>query len=170
MDEQSNTPEPEKPLRFSMRTLLLLMTASGVLGALLAKTFEPRHQVQIWAMIVGFSILGIYLVHSTRNGRRRLQRIAAGGIPVRIDPKWLSRVRSPWFTLVAAFTGVSLSFAPFYLFWCGSSYQEHGPLEWVLVPSCFLLIYFVPDFYMSLAGEVLHQLIEQDRKQEQVTP
>lgn len=65
MDEQSNTPEPEKPFRFSMRTLLL-MTASGVLGALLAKTFEPRHQVQIWAMIVGFSILGFYLVHSTR--------------------------------------------------------------------------------------------------------
>ncbi len=62
---------------------------------------------------------------------------------------------------IASLTGVSLTFAPAYLLWCGPI-EELGILEWVGVAACFLMIYLVPSFYMSLASEVMAQLIKSE--------
>jgi hypothetical protein len=64
-------------------------------------------------------------------------------------------------------TGVSLTFAPFYLFWCGQ-WQQLGILEWIVVALCFLVIYFVPGFYMHLASEIIAELAKIDRRPDEV--
>jgi hypothetical protein len=68
---------------------------------------------------------------------------------------------------IAAFTGVSLTFAPFFLFWCGQA-DNFGVFEWIAVPLCFLVIYIVPGFYMSLASEVMAELFKSEASSEHV--
>ena len=93
---------------------------------------------------------------------RRPWKTPANCVMVRVDAKWLRRVKSPFIFLpIAAGTGISLTFAPFYLFWCGQV-EEFGIFEWIVVPLCFLIIYFVPGFYMSLASEVIAELYRTD--------
>ena len=69
---------------------------------------------------------------------------------------------------MAALTGVSLTFAPLYLLWCGQM-QEWTVFHWIAVIACFLTIYFVPGFYMSLAAEVIGELVKIDRQPSEAT-
>jgi hypothetical protein len=62
---------------------------------------------------------------------------------------------------IAALTGVSVTFAPLYLLQCGQM-ANLGILQWIIVALCFLVIYFVPGFYMKLAAEVIAELIKAD--------
>ena len=80
-------------------------------------------------------------------------------IMVQLDGKWVRRVKSPLFWGVSALTGVSSTFAPLFLYWCGKGeFPEHS---WWLVPVCFSVIYLVPLFYIRLAGEVIASIYRQ---------
>jgi len=152
--------EGTQPLRFSMKALLLTTTAICIVAAALSRLIEPRYQIGVWIMVAVYAVVGAMLYRQVKSQRRRIEGISRHGIVVRVDAKWAKRVKSPWFMLIAALTGVSTTFAPLCLLWCGSDYRSYETLEWVLVPACLMTIYLVPGFYMRLAGEVLQQLAE----------
>lgn len=81
----------------------------------------------------------------------------AGKVWVEVNANWVSRVRSPLFLLIAGLTGVSITFAPLGLVTLGSM-TPWTTYHWLAAGTCFALIYFVPGWYMRLAGEVLKQL------------
>lgn len=84
-------------------------------------------------------------------------------VTIRISGKWRRFVHSPYFQVVAALTGVAVTFVPLAIFHAGRDYCSHGkagtsmaafwgdPSVWLL----FAIVYFVPGFYMTLASEVL---------------
>jgi hypothetical protein len=82
-------------------------------------------------------------------------------ITIEIDRKWVRRVKSPWYWLVAALTGVSVSFAPLFLYQCGKGEYPYSEISWWLAPSCFAVIYLVPSFYFWLANEVIADINRQ---------
>ena len=159
MNTDSEEHFEEKSFRFSMRTLLLVTTIVCVLGAFSAKFLGPDAQFFFWLIIIQFSIVFAIFYQAYRNSKRVLLKQPAETVMVAIDAKWLQKVRSPSFYLIATLTGVSVTFAPLCLVWCGSV-SDYGLLEWIIAPLCLLTIYFVPGFYMRLAGEVLHQLMK----------
>ncbi len=85
-------------------------------------------------------------------------------ITVELDSKWERRVNSPLFWAVSALTGVSITYAPIYLYRAGQGgYSESS--GW-LVPACFAVIYLVPLFYIKLGAEVIksiHAQRDQDK-------
>jgi len=76
---------------------------------------------------------------------------------VEVDRKWIGRVQSPLFMVVAALTGVSITFAPLALL-----FLDYIPLpsvyRWIVAGICLTVIFVIPSWYMRLAGEVLKQL------------
>jgi len=160
MNNGSNQQSQEKPFRFSMRTLLLVMTGVCVLAAILATFFEFFTQIVLWTLILEFSILGTYTYYSYRKSQRNPWTLPVDTVTVEVDAKWIRRIRSRWFMVVVTLTGVSLTFAPLCLLWCGSEFSKYGLSEWILVPLSLLTIYFVPGFYMQLASEVICQLMK----------
>jgi hypothetical protein len=78
-------------------------------------------------------------------------------VSVEIDPRWVRIVRSPVYVVVSALTGVSISFAPLFLYWSGKGKFFPG-YEWFVVPLCFAVIYLVPAFYFVLGGMVARKL------------
>jgi hypothetical protein len=78
-------------------------------------------------------------------------------VSVEIDPRWAKIVRSPVYVVVSALTGVSVSFAPLFLYWSGKGKFFPG-YEWAIVPTCFLVIYLVPLFYFRLGSAVARKL------------
>lgn len=82
-------------------------------------------------------------------------------VTVTIPAVWLRRVKSPLMLIVCALTGVSITFAPFFLFQLGQAKSEiWNPL----VLLCFAVIYLVPGFYMKLAAVVLAQLYKMSKQ------
>lgn len=71
---------------------------------------------------------------------------------IEIDAKWVHRVNSPWYWLVEALSGVSISFAPVFLYWFGRDAER-----WKVL-ACFAIIYFVPLFYISLGHELVRAI------------
>jgi hypothetical protein len=63
-------------------------------------------------------------------------------VTVEVDQKWGNLFRSPLYYIVAGLTGVSVTFAPLFLYWSGKGTFFHG-YEWIIVPLCFVVIYFV---------------------------
>jgi hypothetical protein len=78
-------------------------------------------------------------------------------VSVVIDSRWVKIVRSPIYLVVSALTGVSISFAPLFLYWGGKGKFFPG-YEWIVVPICFAVIYLVPAFYFFLGSTVAKQL------------
>jgi hypothetical protein len=60
---------------------------------------------------------------------------------------------------VAALTGVSISFAPLFLYRCGKGGFPEA--SWWLVPACFAVTYLVPLWYIRLACEVIASINRQ---------
>ena len=86
-------------------------------------------------------------------------RVVPGNtVTVKISEIWVRRLNSPLFVVVGALTGVSISFAPLGLLWLGI-YNQWNVLTISCAAACFLMIYFVPMFYMRLAGQVIGQLV-----------
>ena len=78
-------------------------------------------------------------------------------VSVEIDSRWVAIVRSPLYWIVVALQGVSVSFAPLFLYWAGKGmFPAHQ--QWIVVPSCLAAIYVVGLFYMTLGGVVIGQL------------
>lgn len=78
-------------------------------------------------------------------------------VAIQIDSKWLRIVRSPLWWVVASLQGVSVTFAPLFLYWSGKG-QFFPKAEWIIVPSCFAVIFLVGFFYFWLGGEVIREL------------
>jgi hypothetical protein len=78
-------------------------------------------------------------------------------VTVEIDQKWVRIARSPVYFIVSALTGVSVTFAPLFLYWSGTGrfYPGH---EGIIVPLCFVVIYCVPCFYFLLGSVVAKEL------------
>jgi hypothetical protein len=78
-------------------------------------------------------------------------------VSVEIDSRWVKIARSPVYFIIAALQGISVTFAPLFLYWSGRGNYFNG-LEWLVVPLCFVIIFVVPLFYFALGGSVIRQL------------
>lgn len=78
-------------------------------------------------------------------------------VSIEIDSRWVKVARSPVYFILAALQGISVSFAPLFLYWSGRGNYFSG-LEWLVVPLCFGIIFVVPAFYFWLGGSVMRQL------------
>jgi hypothetical protein len=78
-------------------------------------------------------------------------------VSIEIDSRWVRVVRSPIYFVIAALQGISVSFAPLFLYWSGRGNYFNG-LEWLVVPLCFAVIFAVSVFYFLLGGSVIRQL------------
>lgn len=78
-------------------------------------------------------------------------------VSIEIDSRWVKFARSPVYFVLAALQGISVSFAPLFLYWSGRGNYFSG-LEWLVVPLCFGIIFVVPVFYFWLGGSVMRQL------------
>jgi hypothetical protein len=78
-------------------------------------------------------------------------------VTIEINSRWVKIVHSPLYWIVAALQGVSITFAPLFLYWSGKGWFYHD-LEWIVVPSCFAVIVLVGLFYFWLGGVVIGEL------------
>jgi hypothetical protein len=78
-------------------------------------------------------------------------------VNIAIDSRWVKIIRSPLYVVVSALAGVSVSFAPLFLYWSGKGKFLPG-YEWLVVPLCFGVIYVVPAFYVCLGTVVAKRL------------
>ena len=78
-------------------------------------------------------------------------------VTVEIDPRWVRITRSPIYFIVTALAGVSVTFAPLFLYWSGQGKFYPG-YERITVPLCFAAIYCVPSFYFRLGSVVAKEL------------
>ena len=77
-------------------------------------------------------------------------------VSIEIDSRLVKIARSPLYLLISALQGISISFAPLFLYWSGKRY--FNGLEWLVVPLCFAVILVVSLFYFVLGGSVIRQL------------
>ena len=78
-------------------------------------------------------------------------------VTIQIDAKWARRVSSPLYHVANALQGISVSFAPLFIYWCGRGRIFRGA-EGVVLPLCFGTILLVGFFYMSLGVAVIREL------------
>lgn len=78
-------------------------------------------------------------------------------VTIEVPSKWAWFVRSPLYFLVSSLVGVSVSFAPLFLYWSGRGWFYPGYAR-VIVPLCFVVIYLVPLFYIVVGQAVANQL------------
>ena len=78
-------------------------------------------------------------------------------VTIEVDSKWVGRLNSPLFTVVQALSGVSITFAPLFLYWAGS-WGLTGSLKWIIIAICFALIVIIPSYYIWFASPIIAQL------------
>jgi hypothetical protein len=78
-------------------------------------------------------------------------------VTIDVDPMWVRIARSPIYFILSSLTGVSVSFAPLFLYWCGKGKFYPG-YERIVVPLCFAVICLVPVFYFRLGNLVASEL------------
>jgi hypothetical protein len=78
-------------------------------------------------------------------------------VTVQIDAKWAKIARSPVYGIVVALQGVSVTFAPLFLYWCGKGGYVSG-YEWIIAPICFAVIFLVPLFHFQFSNAVIRGL------------
>ncbi len=81
-------------------------------------------------------------------------------VMIEVDAKWVRRINSPWYWAVSTLTGVSITFAPLFLY----RYGQDGGATWK-VATCFALIYLVPLFYIRLGAHVIRAIRRQTGKE-----
>lgn len=82
---------------------------------------------------------------------------ATDKVTIELNARWVKIIRSPVYFIVSALQGVSISFAPLFLYWCGQGKFALAPRQ-IVVPLCFGIIFGVPMFYMLLGGAVIREL------------
>ena len=85
------------------------------------------------------------------------------GAVIEISAKWVRRINSPVYFLVAALTGVSITFMPLALLGLGI-HSHWNVLTVGAAIVCWLIGYFVPLFYFRLASEVISQVYRKPLK------
>jgi hypothetical protein len=78
-------------------------------------------------------------------------------VTIQIPAKWTKIARSPVYWVVATLQGVSVTFAPLFLYWSGRGGYSVG-IKWVMVPVCFAVIYLVPLFHFQFSNRVIEEL------------
>ena len=78
-------------------------------------------------------------------------------VTIEVDSKWVNRINSPLFAIVQALSGVSITFAPLFLYWAGS-WGLTGPVKWIVIVVCFALIVIVPGYYMWIASPIISKI------------
>jgi len=78
-------------------------------------------------------------------------------VTIEIDSSWVKLVRSPLYWIVAALQGVSVTFAPMFLYWSGKGMFDRQ-FKWLVVVACYAVIFLVGLFYMRLGGAVIAEL------------
>ncbi len=76
-------------------------------------------------------------------------------ITVDIKGYWARLIRSPLYWVVAALTGVSITFCPLFLYQFGRAGADFT--DWRVL-GCFAIGYFVPMVHFGLASPVMKQL------------
>jgi hypothetical protein len=82
-------------------------------------------------------------------------------VTIEIDSRWVKIARSPLFFIVSMLQGVSVTFAPLFLYWSGQGKFDLAPQR-VVVPLCFAVIFLVPLFYFRLGGVVIKELRQKE--------
>jgi len=85
-------------------------------------------------------------------------------VTIDVNSKWAWFARSPFYVIVSALSGVSVSFAPLFLYWSGKGRFFPG-YERVVVPLCFAVVYLVPLFYFVVGQAVANELRRQSKQQ-----
>ena len=154
-DSRSSPPK----FQFGVLTLLAIITVACLVLGLLPKDLSPATRITIFAYVTFVAAAGALVIFKAKH---RHYIPPKETVTFAVDVKWVRRVKSRLvFLPIAALTGVSLTFAPLFLLWCGLR-DTWGFVEWIAVPVCFAVIYLVPGFYMRLAGEVIAQLVKID--------
>ncbi len=78
-------------------------------------------------------------------------------VTIELDSRWRRLVRSPLMWVIWALQGVSISFAPLFLYWSGRGWF-FPDWSWLAVPLCFAVIFLIPAFYFYLGSAVIRQL------------
>jgi hypothetical protein len=78
-------------------------------------------------------------------------------VTIQIDAKWVKIAHSPLYWVVTALQGVSITFAPMFLYWAGRGWFPEGE-KWIAVTACFGTIFLVPLFFFRLGGAVIGEL------------
>ena len=78
-------------------------------------------------------------------------------VTVDVGPTWVKIAHSPIYFIATTLAGISVSFAPLFLYWSGKGKFYPG-YEWIIVPLCFAVICLVPGFYYHLGGLVAKEL------------
>jgi hypothetical protein len=77
--------------------------------------------------------------------------VSLSKIAIEIDSKWVKIIRSPAYFVVLALQGLSISFAPLFLYWIGKG-QFFPGLEWITLPLSYGVMFIVFLFYMLLGA------------------
>jgi hypothetical protein len=163
----------QQPVRFQfrLRTVLIIVTAFAVFLGIFAMIIPDNLPIELRA--ITFAVISVpfaFAVWVCYRSSRHPWKSPENFVLVRVDSKWQRRAKSPFvFLPIMALTGVSTTFAPMYLLYCGQM-QEFGLLEWILVPLSLAVIYLVPNFYVNLAGEVIAELVRSNREGASATP
>jgi len=78
-------------------------------------------------------------------------------VTIEINPKLVKIVRSPIYFLATGLMGVSVTFAPLFLYWSGQG-KFLPDFEWIIVPLCFAVIFFVSVFFSAL-GQIVAEAL-----------
>ena len=78
-------------------------------------------------------------------------------VTIQVGARSAKIARSPVYWIVAALQGVSLTFAPLFLYWSGRGGYSFGH-EWLFVPLCFGVMYLVPLFHFQFSSRVIEEL------------
>jgi len=78
-------------------------------------------------------------------------------VTIQIGATWAKIARSPIYWIVATLQGVSVTFAPLFLYWSGRGGYFFGR-EWIIVPLCFAVVYLVPLFHFQFSNRVIEEL------------
>ena len=86
-------------------------------------------------------------------------------VTIQLDSKWVAEVHSPTkLKVLAALTGVSITFAPVFLFFSGYQVGRsslRAAIAWVIVGLlCFASIHFVGRFFIRLGWAVVGEILQ----------
>lgn len=150
--------------RFPARTMLIIVTGVVLMFAILRMTLPE--DFPLGYMLIMYGVVGWCTISALWSSCRSVTNPWTGPtdfVMVKVDVKWKRRIKSPWIIgPIATLTGVSLSFAPVGLLWCGQ-FEKFGVSQWIVAPLCLVVIYVVPGFFMSLGGEVIAELMRAER-------
>jgi hypothetical protein len=78
-------------------------------------------------------------------------------VTIELNSGWLRLVRSPLMWVIWSLQGVSITFAPLFLYWSGRGWF-FPDWNWLAVPLCFAVIFLIPAFYFYLGSAVIKEL------------